>query len=462
MEIIQEKDIYQRARKSRDARFDGLFFVAVKTTGIYCRPICPANSPLEKNVEYHDSAVSAAQAGFRPCLRCRPDSAPHSCAWMGSQTSFQRALSLINEGALQNASISTLADRLGISDRYLRDLFQQNLGTSPKKYAIYQQCLFAKQLLHESSLPITDIAYASGFNSVRRFNEAMKEQIGLAPRDIRKSDNVVSSNLQLKLHYRPPFAWEHMLGFLRSRMIPGLEWMENNQYSRTIQYGETKGSFSVANQSDSNSLLLSLYLDDYRNLNPITQRIRALFDVDAPIDQIDTHLSGQLGKQVQYLPGLRIPGIWSSFEAGIRAILGQQVSVQQAMKLVTTMVEELGEKVSLHGQAERLLFPTPAAVCDHSLSFFRMPQSRKDTIRRLAELFMQSDDADNIENWLEIKGIGPWTVNYVKIRAAKDPDVWLAGDAGVNNALKLIGSSPDLQACKPWRSYLTFHLWNQL
>lgn len=462
MEIHLEKELYQRARKSRDARFDGLFFIAVKTTGIYCRPICPANSPLEKNVEYHDSAVSAAQAGFRPCLRCRPDSAPHSCAWMGSQTSFQRALSLINEGALQNSSITALAERLGISDRYLRDLFQQNLGTSPKKYAIYQQCLFAKQLLHESSLPITDIAYASGFNSVRRFNEAMKEQIGLAPRDIRKSDEVVSSTLQLKLHYRPPFAWEHTLAFLRNRLIPGLEWIEKDRYARTIQYGQTRGYFRVENKPAKNHLLLSLYLDDYRHLNPITQRVRALFDVDAPIDQIDTHLSSEMGAEVRYLPGLRIPGIWNSYEAGIRAILGQQVSVQQAMKLVSTMVDELGETVPLQGQSNRRLFPTPEAVSDHALEFFRMPQSRKDTIRRLSDYFIESDDPDNIDNWLDIKGIGPWTVNYVKIRAAKDPDVWLAGDAGVNNALKMLTSSPDLASCKPWRSYLTFHLWNQL
>lgn len=478
MQIHLEKDLCRRARKSRDARFDGLFFIAVKTTGIYCRPICPANSPLEKNVEYHHSAVSAAQAGFRPCLRCRPDSAPHSCAWMGSQTTFQRALNLINEGALQDSSITALAARLGISDRYLRDLFQQNLGTSPKKYAIYQQCLFAKQLLHESALTITDIAYASGFNSVRRFNEAIKEQIGLAPRDIRKSQRAVSGNLQLKLHYRPPFAWTHTLRFLQNRIIPGLEWIDEETYSRTIRYGETRGYFSVRNQSQDHCLRLTLHLDDYRHLNPITQRIRALFDVDAPINQIDSQLSVVLNNHcMHYLRGLRIPGIWNHYEAGVRAILGQQVSVKQATKLVSTLVEELGEDWHVQDEPSRKLFPKPEAVNEHSLDFFRMPQSRKDTIRRLSEHFVVADDPDNIDNWLKLKGIGSWTVNYVKIRAAKHPDVWLAGDVGVNNALKLLGTSLDggakaidsgaakaldLGAAKPWRSYLTFHLWNQL
>jgi len=182
IDVSMSRASCERARRARDARFDGQFFTAVKTTGIYCRPICPANPPLEKNVEYFSSAVAAAQAGFRPCLRCRPDSAPHSWAWLGTQTTFERAIKLIQAGALQRGSIATLANRLGISDRHLRNLFQLNLGISPKRYAVYQQCLFAKQLLHETSLPITQIAFASGFNSVRRFNEAMLDEIGLAPK----------------------------------------------------------------------------------------------------------------------------------------------------------------------------------------------------------------------------------------------------------------------------------------
>ena len=462
MAIIQDRKTCERARQARDARFDGVFFIAVKTTKIYCRPICPAGPPLEKNVEYHDSAISAASAGYRPCLRCRPDSAPQSSAWKGTQTSFQRALALIHEGALQTGSIQNLADRLGISDRYLRELFETNLGTSPKKYAIYQQCLFAKQLLHESSLPITQIAFSAGFKSVRRFNEAMQQQLNLSPTDIRRSDTIVTGNLKLKLYYRPPYAWQHSLNFLHSRVIQGLEWSDQDSYSRTIRHADATGYFTVRNIAKHNHLELMVHLDDYQSLNPVTQRVRAIFDVDAPVREIDTHLTQQLGKQFDYLPGLRIPGIWDCFEAGIRAILGQQVTVKQAMSLVTTFVAELGDDIAIDGVGVKKLFPTPESVVDHSLDFFRMPQSRKDTIRRLAQHYVSDENPDDIDRWLDIKGIGPWTVNYVKIRASKDPDVWLAGDAGINNAIKKLGSMPEVEQTKPWRSYLTFQLWNQL
>ena len=453
---------YARARKARDARFDGKFFIAVRTTGIYCRPICPANSPLEKNVEYHESAISAAHAGFRPCLRCRPDSAPQSYAWQGTDTTFHRALNLIQQGALQSESMEQLATRLGISDRYLRELFHDKLGTSPKRYAIYQQCLFAKQLLHESDLPITDIAFASGFNSVRRFNEAMKEQIGLAPREIRKSDDKTAHGLTLKLHYRPPYAWQELLAFLRSRTIEGLEWCEEEGYGRTIQYASSKGYFTIKARPDKHRFDLSVYLDHYQHLNPITQRIRRLFDVDAPVDQIDEHLQAEVGSYLSYLPGMRVPGIWGAFEAGVRAILGQQVSVAAARNLVTSLIENLGTEVTYPGTPAKFLFPEPQAVGDDSLDFFRMPQSRKDTIRRLADHFISAEDPENPDHWIDIKGIGPWTVNYVKLRAVKDPDVWLAGDAGLKNAIKELGRTPDLDRTRPWRSYLTFQCWNQL
>lgn len=465
MSAVQDKNIthrYLQARKARDARFDGAFFTAVKSTGIYCRPICPANSPLEKNVEYHESAISAAQSGYRPCLRCRPDTAPQSSAWLGSQTTFQRALSLIQEGALQEQSIEQLAERLGISDRYLRELFQKNLGTSPKKVAIYQQCLFAKQLLHDSNLSVTDIAFASGFNSIRRFNEAMKQQLRLTPSDIRKNVSNQCGGLNLQLNYRPPYAWKEMFGFLKKRAIPSLEWASDNSYSRTIQYATTHGYFTVSANPNKHRFDLSLHLNEYQNLNLIVQRLRAMFDVDAPIALIDEQLSSAIGGLVDYLPGLRVPGIWGTFETGVRAVLGQQVSVAAARNLVITLVDELGAQIDFDGSPATRLFPEPSAVFEHSLDFFRMPQSRKDTIRRLAEHFLTAEDPDNIDAWLALKGIGPWTANYVKLRASKDPDIWLAGDAGLKNAIKALGQEPDLERTRPWRSYLTLQMWNQL
>lgn len=452
----------ERARRARDARFDGRFFTAVKTTGIYCRPICPANPPLEKNVEYYPSAITAAQAGFRPCLRCRPDSAPDSWAWLGAQTTFLRAVELIHQGELQSGSIASLASRLGISDRYLRELFQQNIGTSPKKYGIYRQCLFAKQLLHESSLPVTQIAFAAGFKSVRRFNEAMQLEIGLSPREIRKSDKPVDAGLSLKLYFRPPFAWQQLHQFLSRREIPGLEWTDQDSYARTIRFASSKGFFRVSPKLETNHLSLELHLDDYRHLHPITQKVKSMFDVDAPINDIDRHLKRQFGKSLRYQRGLRVPGIWSIFEAGVRAILGQQVSVAAAGKLVEEIVFNLGEVIELEGLDGKLLFPEPESVADASLAFLRMPQSRKDTLRRLAEHMLITEDPANIDRWLDIKGIGPWTIAYVKMRAAKDPDIWLAGDAGLNNALSTLPSTLDQQSAKPWRSYLTMQLWNQL
>lgn len=478
MAIIQDKNlckVYSRARRSRDARFDGLFFTAVKTTRIYCRSICPATTPKEVNVEYHATAVSAALAGFRPCLRCRPDSAPQSNAWQGTDTTLQRAVKLIQEGALQEASLEELSDRLGVSSRYLRSLFQEKLGTSPKKFALYQQCLFAKQLLHDSNLPIADIAFTAGFNSVRRFNEAMQERLHLSPSQIRKQNSAVvdapHSAITLKLHYREPFAVHELLAFLQRRLIEGLEWVGDDHYGRTICFGEVYGWFEIRAVPAKAYLELVVQLSDLSLLYPVVQRIRILFDLDAPVHEIDRQLQSVLNGALDYLPGLRIPGIWGGFEAGVRAILGQQVSVQQAHSLVTRFVHELGERVDGHlpssnSDQAHYYFPNPEAVVEHELGFFRMPQTRKDTLRRLAHHMITAEEANDYDAWLTLKGIGPWTVNYVKLRAAKDPDVWLAGDAGVKNALKLVDASKgvqiDVEAAQPWRSYLVFQLWNQL
>lgn len=467
---------YARARKARDARFDGFFFIAVKTTGIYCRPICPAKTPLEKNVEYHLSAVSAAAAGYRPCLRCRPESAPLSPAWQGTKTTFERAIKLIQSGVLQQSSIAELAQRLGITDRYLRALFQHELGVSPKRYAIYQQCMFAKHLLHESDLPVNEIAFSSGFNSVRRFNDAMQQHVGLSPSKIRKTDKLNQKGLTFLLNYRPPFVWSHMHEFLSRRVIRGLEWFSADSYGRSIRHADGVGFFEVSNEPEHSRLRLTLEFEHPQDYLAIHYRLRHLFDVDADIQSIDEHLKCELvstalidsqcpdenglKSPVNYLPGLRIPGIWDTFEAGVRAILGQQVSVVAAQRLVQTLVDELGE--DLPSRASTKLFPSPEAVLGSELDFFRMPRSRKDTLRRLAQHFIDANNFDDVDQWLDIKGIGPWTVNYVKLRGSKDPDIWLAGDAGVNNALKKVGNIKDLDRFAPWRSYLTFQLWNQL
>lgn len=450
-----EPERCRQARLARDARFDGRFFVAVKSTGIYCRPICPATPPLERNVSYFDSAVAAARAGYRPCLRCRPDSAPDSPAWRGNQTTLERALRLIDEGALQHDSLARLCERLGIGERYLRQLFQQRFGVSPKRYALYRQCLFAKQLLHQTELPVTDVAYASGFRSLRRFNDAFKHQIGLTPRELRREPAISAPTLTLRLAYRPPYAWQALRDFYLNRRIEGLEWVGERHYGRTITWGEARGHFTAEHRPEQHHFLVTLELDDLRALSPVVRNIRRSLDLDADIQTIEAHLAHSL-PGLALVEGLRLPGIWSLFEAGIRAILGQQVSVTAARRLVTTLVEALGESAGDRGH----YFPTPERIAQDELAFLKLPGARRDTLRRFAEWYATNDNAHDPAAWTALKGIGPWTADYAAMRGAGYPDIWLGGDLGVKKALdELNGADP--AAASPWRSYLTFQLWSR-
>lgn len=467
---------FRRARLSRDARFDGLFFIGVKTTGIFCRPICPAVPPLESNVEYFDHASQAFRAGYRPCLRCRPDSAPGSCAWRGTDTTFTRALKLIDAGALRSSSLPALAERLGISDRYLRRLFQQRLGLSPKAYALFGQILFAKKLLHETSLSVTDIAAAAGFNSLRRFNDAFLRQLQLAPGDIRRKANP-SPRLCLSLAYRPPLNWQAMLDFWRKRCVTGIEEVDDKaqSYGRSFEiYGQDRknqnasqpthhalGWFNVSPGADENTLELRVEMDQPALLKPLVNRIRQLLDLDADTALIEQQLAECPGFEAVINPGLRIPGIWHPFEAGVRAILGQQVSVAAARTHLGRLVQGLGEPL-VPGARDRLLFPSPAAIATSDLAMLKMPASRRDTLRNFARWFDEQGDQQPIEKALALKGIGPWTVDYIKMRGLGDTDIWLAGDLGIKKAVLAIDAGLNSEQLRPWRSYATFHLWSYL
>ncbi|SEL71460.1 DNA-3-methyladenine glycosylase 2 family protein [Halomonas daqiaonensis] len=445
----------RQARLARDARFDGRFFVGVTTTGIYCRPVCPATPPHERNVRYFDSALAAAEAGFRPCLRCRPDSAPDSPAWRGTHTTLERALRLIDDGALQEATLTALCDRLGIGERYLRRLFQQRIGVSPKAYAQHRQCLFAKLLLHQTTLPVTDIAYASGFRSLRRFNDAFRTRIGLAPRDLRRRAGVAGEGLTLQLAYRPPYAWGPLRDFHASRAIEGLEWVGERHYGRCIRWQAATGRFTAEHDSDRQAFRVRLELDDLRALAPVVRRIRRLLDLDADTATIEAHL-GRALPGLALIEGLRLPGVWSPFEAGVRAILGQQVAIGAARRLVSRLVAELGEPA---GDGYRC-FPTSAAIASSDLIFLAMPGSRRETLRRFAAWYAGGEASDDPAAWTVLKGIGPWTADYAALRGTGHPDIWLAGDAGLRRALpRLDGADP--ARASPWRSYLTLQLWSQ-
>ncbi|MHA7880128.1 MAG: AlkA N-terminal domain-containing protein [Saccharospirillum sp.] len=455
---------YQQARLARDARFDGQFFVAVTTTGIFCRPICPAPPPREQNVRYFTSAIEAAQAGFRPCLRCRPDSAPASWAWKGTDTTLERALSLIDDGALIDGSVSELCDRLGISSRYLARLFQEKLGASPKQYALYQQVLFAKSLLQQTALPIADIAFASGFGSLRRFNDCFVKTLRLSPRDIRRQGVKGDSEpgIALLLSYRPPYDWASLQGFLERRLIPGLEWTGQDHYGRTFQLENgLQGHFTARHCPEQHAFRVQIDTHQPGPLLPLVRTIRRLLDLDADSRRIDAYLAPIITPVAPYRPGLRLPGILSLFEAGVRAILGQQISVTAARNLVAQLVQGYGLPAGQAQQAKRF-FPTPEQLADQSLEVLKIPQRRRQSLIDFSRYMADpSNRQKDPEHWRPIKGIGDWTIRYARMRGMSDCDVWLGSDLGIQKALQRTGALFDPAAASPWQSYLTFQLWSQ-
>ncbi|MEZ9324331.1 DNA-3-methyladenine glycosylase 2 family protein [Vibrio cyclitrophicus] len=463
------------ARYSRDARFDGMFFTAVKTTGIFCRPICPASPPKEENVEYFSHQAQALKAGYRPCLRCRPDSAPFSPAWKGVETTFLRALQLIDNGALNSGSIVELAARLGISDRYLRTLFDNYIGVSPKQYSLYSQLMFAKQLLHTSSMSITDVGFASGFNSTRRFNDAFLKELKLSPSQIRRSkpSNYLSNHIQLSFH--GPLDWEHLLGFYRRRMIEGLEGIGENYYQRTVNVNGSKGWFKASLVKE-NRLDIEFELDDISQLRSLIANIRRMFDLDVDIAKVEAFFM-TIDPNLVAKSGIRIPGVWSAWEAGVRAILGQQVSVTAAIGQLNLLVREISgthqasvlqelansqecsELQQIAYASEKAYFPTPKQIADADVSFLRMPGSRKETLKRFAE-YMVDNEAEHPSKWIDLKGIGPWTIQYALLRGLSEPNHLLISDLVVKKFIEH-RSTINTESVSPWGSYATFHCWNQ-
>lgn len=335
---LPERETCYRALQSRDPRFDGLLFVGVTSTGIYCRPVCPARTAKLENCRFFGSAAAAQEAGFRPCLRCRPETAPDLASWRGTSNTVSRALALIADGALDgdDASVEVLAERLGIGERHLRRLFIQHLGASPIAVAQTRRVLFAKQLIHETKMPITEVALAAGFGSLRRFNEIFRELFHRPPSALRRKSSLNSSSpeagVTLRLRYRPPYDWDSMLGYLRARAVPGVEIVENGSYLRTIGIDGFTGSVQVRHLPVRQSLCVTISFPRVQSLPAIISRVRRLFDLGADIETIDAHLSLDplLAPLVAQRPGLRAPGGWDGFELAVRAILGQQVSVVAA------------------------------------------------------------------------------------------------------------------------------------
>lgn len=470
-----------RALCLRDQRFDGRFFTGVKTTGIYCRPICPARTPHSQNVIFFPTAAAAQEAGFRPCLRCRPETAPDLGAWRGTSNTVSRALALIELGALDESDVDALAARLGVGERQLRRLFRQHLGASPVAVAQTRRVLLAKQLIHETRLPMAEIAFAAGFGSIRRFNETFRTLFGHAPRALRRgSDAEVSAGprgeIVLLLRYHPPYDWPAMLDFLRRRAIPGIESVSAERYQRTLSLDGVDGTVAVEH-ADGHALRATVRFPKLSALPTIIARLRRVFDLAADPLAIAAHLAqdSTLAPLIKARPGLRVPGAWDGFELAIRAVLGQQITVAAAVRLAGRLVAAHGAPLATPDGALTHVFPRPEALANADLATLGMPRSRAAALSAVAAAALADSHLfdttggleDAVARLRQIRGVGEWTAQYIALRQLREPDAFPAADVGLRRAIaKHEGrghSSAELidraQIWRPWRAYAAQHLW---
>ncbi|MFI7638596.1 DNA-3-methyladenine glycosylase 2 family protein [Nonomuraea sp. NPDC049400] len=449
-------DSCYRAVSARDARFDGRFYTAVTTTRIYCRPICPARTPSSRNVRFYRHAASAEAAGFRPCKRCRPELSPGDPGWDVRGDLVGRALRLIDDGAADDDGVAGLAKRLHITERHLHRLFVAELGVGPLAVARTKRLLLAKQLLTETGLPVTEVAFASGFGSVRQFNATMRETYGFTPSELRATagPRVSDATLRLRLHRREPYDVDGVFAFLAARAIPGLEEATRTSYARAVP----GGTITLTPRRD--HIALDVAVDDTRQLARIVARCRRLLDLDAEPGAIAEILGEtSIGPLVAARPGLRVPGAFDGFELAVRAVVGQQISVAGARTLLGRIV----------ARAAGPLFPTPAELLDTDLTGLGLTNRRIATLKHLAahladghiDLDGGQDPTEAVAALLEVPGIGPWTASYIALRALRDPDAWPTGDLVLKKRMACLGIPDDhIERWRPWRAYAALHLWS--
>lgn len=483
MMSLPPHDVCYRAIATRDVRFDGRLFIGVTTTGIYCRPICPARTPKRDNVTFWPSAASAQAAGFRPCLRCRPETSPDAAAWRGTSNTVSRALALIAEGGLDGdqAGMTALCERLGVGERQLRRLFDKHLGAPPITVAQTRRVLFAKQLIHETRLPMTSIALASGFGSVRRFNDAFRKLYRRAPSELRRqiASPPALSTVTIRLGYKPPYDWDAILAFLAARSIAGVELVDKNRYARTIELDGFFGSIEVA--PGKNHLSATIRFPRVQSLLSVVARLRRLFDLDADVETIGRHLSGDkaLAPLIARRPGLRTPGAWDGFELAVRAILGQQITVAGARVLAVKIVERCGAAIGEDASGDERLsrvFPSAPRMAASDLTTLGMPRARIAALSALALAVTENPKLlepagsydETIARLVALPGFGPWTAQYWALRALRDSDAFPAADVGLlrSPAVANKGKRPTPKALleraeswRPWRAYAAQHLW---
>ena len=464
------KDFYP-ALLARDYRFDGKFFVAVKTTGVYCRPICPAR-PKRENVVFFPDAASAEAAGYRPCLRCRPECAPLSPAWCGKRAVVQRALKLIAANGLhQKTNEEEFAQRLGLSARHLRRLFEAEIGRTPKQISDANRLNFARRLIVETPMPISTVARSAGFSSLRRFNDAFKQRFERAPSQLRKARSNVKATdgIELKLSFRPPYDWQSLIRFYQSHPIPGVERVAENSFERVFRIEGTVGFLRVQQVTDRPQLKLSVVTKDPRLLFEVVNRTRRMFDLDSDPMLIADNFARVplLAKLVDRFPGLRVPGSWDPFETAVCSILGQVVSAEQRASLVGELVRGYGEEIIHPVTGEKAyLFPHPTVLAKSDLSRVRTSAARKEAIRGFSRRVLsgavslsEAQDPGTFRRaLLETKGLGPWSADYISLRSIGDTDAFPRTDLILKRVLAL-HPDLDLEVIKPWRSYAAIYLW---
>lgn len=483
--MIKDFEHYYRVARSRDARFDGWFFIAVTSTGIYCRPSCPAITPKRANTRFYPSAAAAQYAGFRACKRCRPDAVPGSPEWDARADLVGRALRLIADGFVDREGVAGLARRLCYTERHLNRLLVAEVGAGPLALARARRAHTARLLVETTDLPISEVAFAAGFSSIRQFNDTVRAVFAATPRELRKTRGRRGENapgaISLRLPYRDPFDGSGLLGFLGVRAVPGVEDFTRGIYRRALRLPHGAGTVALSDGKD--HVRCELRLEDLRDLGAAVQRCRRLLDLDADLVAVAEVLGADslLAPLVYRNPGQRVPGTVDENELVVRAVLGQQVSVERARILAGRLVSHCGEPLpealsEPEGGLTRL-FPGPAAVAEAGLEALPMPVVRRDALRGLARALAEGDlvldpGADRDEaarRLLEFRGIGPWTASYVAMRALGDPDAFLPTDLGVRRAIANLGGAGDpanvaalAERWRPWRAYATQYLWASL
>ena len=477
--MIEDFEACYRAVQGRDRRFDGIFYVAVRSTGIYCRPSCPARTPTAANVTFHRSAAAAHRAGYRACKRCLPDATPGSPDWDRTGDVAGRVMRLINDGVVDREGIDGLATQIGYSPRQLDRIMNEVMGAGPLALARSRRAHLARTLLESTSLAISEIAFASGFSSIRQFNATMRDIYAVTPTALRKPHAVARpGRIRVHIGVREPFDGTRLLGFLADRALDGVEHVGDGIYERTLSLPHGPAVIALHLADATSVIPCDLTLADLRDTAPAVERARRLLDADADPVAITAQLGADphLGAVVRAHPGLRVPGHVDGWEAAVRAVLGQQVTVAGARRLAERFVERRGRDVGLAGDHHvSRLFPEPADFADIAGEAWGMPGARVRTLQALAQavaagavVLDRSADRAAVEKAIVlVPGIGPWTASYIGMRALGDPDVFLPTDVGVRRGAQKvgIGASPAeidraADAWRPWRSYALMYLWN--